>query len=70
MNIISLCNAVVEPIVHTQNKFINHLFLRMLCLVLMLHFCAEHYKSSLKECLDKKLECNYFDIKPITVHEV
>jgi len=28
--------------VHTQNKSIIHLFLRMLCLVLMLHFCAEH----------------------------
>ena len=33
--------------VHTQNKFIIHLFLRMLCLVLMLHFCAEHCEHAL-----------------------
>jgi len=27
---------------HSQNKFIIHLFWRILCLLLMLHFCAEH----------------------------
>ena len=42
MNIISLCNYVVEPMCPYTKYIYNPLVLTNVVLVLMLHFCAEH----------------------------